>query len=111
MIKPANSDEKYCENCGKVLFGRTDKRFCNDTCRNTFNREKNLREQIKEHENLPEIFRIIKHNYRILKSFGELKAPNEGFWIDEATIWDQGFDERFFTSVYLEGDKLFKFCF
>lgn len=52
-----------CENCGKELFGRTDKRFCNDGCRNQFNREKAVREQQKAQDNLPEILKIIQKNY------------------------------------------------
>lgn len=28
---------KTCSACNKILHGRTDKKFCNDYCRNTFN--------------------------------------------------------------------------
>ena len=54
-----------CENCGKPLFGRTDKRFCNDGCRNVFNRKKTAVLRGGDHENIPQIFRIIK---KIMKS-------------------------------------------
>jgi len=39
MAKQTENPDKTCENCGKSLYGRTDKRFCNDNCRNTYNRE------------------------------------------------------------------------
>jgi predicted nucleic acid-binding Zn ribbon protein len=109
-LTPAKQGERHCENCGKALFGRTDKRFCNDTCRNTFNREKTLREQIKEHENLPEIFRIIKNNYKILKSFGTIE-PGSGIASLQKTLKEEGIDTRYFTSIYMEGKILWKFCF
>ena len=33
--------EKSCEECGKAIFGRIDKRFCSDQCRNSFNNRLN----------------------------------------------------------------------
>jgi len=112
MIKSANPEERHCENCGKVLFGRTDKRFCNDTCRNTFNREKHLREKIKENENLPEILRIIKRNYQILKSKGP--GPMDKYFqliIPVEELVNEGFNFKYFTSIYFFGNELWRFCF
>jgi hypothetical protein len=112
MSKPANLEEKHCENCGRVLFGRTDKRFCNDTCRNTFNREKTLREQIKEHENLPEIFKIIKNNYRILKSYAHKTLdPDVQLYFPAKDLISDGINVNYFTSIYQDGAELWRFCF
>jgi len=112
MIKSANAEEKHCENCGKVLFGRTDKRFCNDTCRNTFNREKHLREKVKENENLPEILRIIKRNYQILQSMrhGPLEEGLQVYMPVKELI-KEGFNFKYFTSIYEDEDGLWRFCF
>ena len=112
MIKSANPEEKHCENCGKVLFGRTDKRFCNDTCRNTFNREKHLREKIKENENLPEIIRIIKRNYQILQSkrHGPLEEGLQ-LYMPVKELINDGFNFKYFTSIYEDEDGLWRFCF
>jgi predicted nucleic acid-binding Zn ribbon protein len=111
-MKPAIEEEKHCENCGKPLFGRTDKRFCNDTCRNTFNREKTLRGHIKDHENLPEIFRIIKHNYTLLKSHGDRQLDeNEYLYFPLKEITEAGFNFKYFTSIYQDGAELWRFCF
>jgi len=30
-------ENKTCQNCGKVMRGRSDKKFCNDYCRNHYN--------------------------------------------------------------------------
>lgn len=110
MSIPDKTTEKRCENCRKELYGRTDKRFCNDGCRNQFNRTKMLREQQKAHENLPEIFKIIRRNYEILKSFGPIEA-NSGFFSDKGSLKAEGINTKYFTSIYMEGDVLWKFCF
>lgn len=33
---------KLCLSCSKPLLGRTDKKFCNDYCRNAFNNQRKL---------------------------------------------------------------------
>jgi len=30
---------KYCAHCQKPIKGRTDKKYCNDYCRNSFNNQ------------------------------------------------------------------------
>lgn len=103
MNLKAKEKEKHCEECGKPLFGRTDKRFCNDTCRNTFNREKAAREAVKAHENLPEIFRAIKNNYEILQTYGLHKLRKDEFrYTATKELLDQGFHFKFFTSQYID---------
>lgn len=108
-LKPG-SGERHCQHCGKVLYGRTDQRFCNDTCRNTFNRNKALQEKQAANENIPEIFRIIKRNYELLKAMGPL-GPGEGLLSEKGSLKDMGIDTRFFTSIYIEGDQIWRFCF
>lgn len=61
--------EALCENCGKPLFDRTDKRFCNDSCRNNFNRIKHNPQKHRGQLLNPEIFQIIKNNHEILSSY------------------------------------------
>lgn len=109
----AKHPDKTCENCGKALFGRTDKRFCNDTCRNTYNRNKALLEQKKAHDNLPEIFKIIKRNYEILQSLGTEKLEYGSYSsVSINYLKKQGFNFRFCTSIH-EGERaqVWKFCF
>ena len=110
--KPAET-EKHCEECGKALFGRTDKRFCTDTCRNTFNREKAAREAVKAHENLPEVFRIIKKNYEILQSLHlETLKREEHCHVETKLLLAKGMNFKFFTSQYIDRDGTrFNCCF
>jgi hypothetical protein len=103
-------EDRKCEQCGRSLHGgRTDRRFCNDTCRNAFNRRKTLATQIRDHENLPEIFKIIKKNYEILKSYGRI--PDQCALLIDAPTKQEGINSNFCTSVLIENGLMWKFCF
>jgi len=108
-----NDQEPTCENCGKALFGRTDKRFCNDSCRNEFNRKKRAAQHIEEYENLPEILKIIKKNHEILKLYKlENTDPGTIISVDRAELLGKGYHFKFFTSLqHDKHGKLWKFCF
>ncbi|MEP2026545.1 MAG: hypothetical protein ABJH98_01665 [Reichenbachiella sp.] len=36
-----NTDQRLCSECERPLFGRTDKKFCSDACRNSYNNRVN----------------------------------------------------------------------
>lgn len=36
---PPSLSPKNCLSCQKILHGRTDKKFCNDNCRNSYNNQ------------------------------------------------------------------------
>ncbi|MGY0040302.1 hypothetical protein [Pedobacter sp. NJ-S-72] len=54
---------KYCQDCGAILRGRTDKKFCDDHCRGHFNNAANRDRDI----NFKQINRILKKNTGILE--------------------------------------------
>jgi len=102
----------HCAHCGKQLYGRSDKRFCNDTCRNTFNRAQRQRAHTAGYDSFPEIFRIIRKNYEILKKHGpDPSLKYESSFFQHGTIEEIGIDSRFFTSIWQENDMLWRFCF
>lgn len=55
-----------CAQCGHDLKRRTDKRFCNDTCRNTYNRIQRQQRHIPFPEQAKDIIQAIKRNYQII---------------------------------------------
>ena len=56
--------EKLCPECGDKIIGRADKKFCSDSCRNTYNNALN-----KDSKNLiRNINNSLRKNYRILES-------------------------------------------
>lgn len=95
--------EKTCQQCHKTLHGRSDQRFCNDTCRNTFNRVKRQQDKIDDHQNTPEILRIIKKNYEILKSHSKRPLIDQLLNLPSKTLIDAGLNPKFYTSSFTDG--------
>ena len=87
---------KSCLECTEKLVGRSDKKFCCDSCRNTFN---NRRNREKNRVLIKTNNRLIR-NYRLLKKL--LKRQEDGLISREALL-DIGFEfglvTRFYTSV------------
>jgi predicted nucleic acid-binding Zn ribbon protein len=114
MNRPSTAEPKRtCNQCGKILHGRADQRYCNDGCRNTYNRHKREQERLREHGNVPEIFRIIKKNYEILRSLhAEAIAADETLMVPKEQLIKAGFNSKFYTSTWNDDDEAtWKFCF
>ncbi len=87
-----------CLECGERIIGRSDKKFCNDACRNSYNNRQN-----KDTTNLMRnVNNQLRKNYRILVklSFTDGKAK-----ITRNHLSLQGFDFTYFThfKVYKNG--------
>jgi predicted nucleic acid-binding Zn ribbon protein len=84
---------KACLKCAENLMGRSDKKFCCDSCRNTFrnrrNREKN-RVLLKTNNRL-------RRKYHLLKKL--LKHQEDGLIAREALL-DIGFEYGSVTRLY-----------
>ncbi|MBU3713746.1 MAG: hypothetical protein FGM46_02220 [Ferruginibacter sp.] len=85
--------QKTCLSCSKQLRGRTDKKFCNDYCRNTFNN------QLKAPAN--NLIRTINHilckNRRILDSF--MYNGEEMIRVKKEKLIEQGFLFKYATHI------------
>lgn len=88
-----------CLECGEKIIGRSDKKFCNDACRNAYNNKQN-----KDSTNLMRnINNKLRKNYRILVETnieGKTKA-------NRSKLESLGFDFDYFTSlkVYKNGSE------
>jgi hypothetical protein len=96
--------EKSCEECGAVIMGRTDKRFCSDQCRNSFNNR--LNSDVTNY--VRNINNVLRKNRRILKELnpqGKVKMTRD-------KLLAKGFDFAHHTSTYTtqEGSQYF-FCY
>lgn len=81
-----------CLECGNPLFGRSDKKFCDDACRNAYNNKQN-----KDKTNLMRnINNLLRKNYRILCALnfvdGKVKVKKE-------KLKEQGFNFDYFTNL------------
>ncbi|AZA89668.1 hypothetical protein EG344_20940 [Chryseobacterium sp. G0162] len=93
-----------CLECGEKIIGRSDKKFCNDACRNAYNNKQN-----KDSTNLMRnINNKLRKNYRILVEVnidGKTK-------IAKSKLESLGFDFDYFTNlkVYKNGSE-YKFIY
>ena len=102
---------KECPECGEVIKGRVDKKFCSDACRNAYNNKQNA----DTTNYVRNINNILRKNRRILEDFisaapakekeGTAKAPKE-------KLRAKGFDFNYYTNIYTtkKGVKYY-FCY
>lgn len=84
--------QKSCLECGEKVIGRTDKKFCSDACRNTYNNRFN-----KDSKNIMRnINNKLRKNYRILETLN----PEEKTKTTREKLLAKGFDFSYFTSIY-----------
>ena len=85
--------EKQCLYCRKNIRGRSDKKFCNDYCRNYYNQELKEKEGVAEKK----INQILSRNRRVLQQISE-----EGHYVclPRERLMSMGFDPRFCTELY-----------
>ncbi|MGS2738444.1 hypothetical protein [Sinomicrobium sp. M5D2P17] len=83
---------RNCLECGEKVSGRTDKKFCSDHCRNTYNNRLN-----KDSKNLiRNINNKLRKNYRILSELN----PGDKTKTTKMRLMEKGFDFEYFTNVY-----------
>lgn len=89
-----------CLECGEKIIGRSDKKFCNDSCRSAYNNKKNKDSSIL----MRNINNKLRKNFRILSQQkfvdGKAKVTKQNLFID-------GFDFTYFThfKVYKNGSE------
>ena len=97
---------KTCQACNKAIRGRTDKKFCDDYCRNVFNNK------IKSTGNntVRNINNALRRNRRILQ---ELIRPDEKMTKTKMErLVERGFLFKYITHTYINPKgKLYNFCF
>lgn len=59
--------ERRCLECGDILHGRSDKKFCCDQCRNAYNN----RQAGETYSSMRRINRILKKNFTVLSGYNK----------------------------------------
>jgi len=96
--------ENLCLECGNRLYGRADKKFCNDQCRNNYNNKLNS----DETSLMKMINRSLRKNRRILKELN----PKGKAKTKKNVLESKGFDFKYFTNVYKTKEgKIYYFCY
>lgn len=96
--------EKNCEECGRAIVGRIDKRFCSDQCRNSFNNR--LNSDVTNY--IRNINNTLRKNRRILMELN----PEGKIKLSRDKLLAKGFDFTCCTSTYTtkEGSQYF-YCY
>lgn len=94
---------KECKECGKELKGRSDKKFCDSVCRNTYNnRSHSINSSYVRNVNS-----ILKNNRKILKSFVEQGIQQ----VQLQLLQSVGFDFQHVTAVQRAQDQDLYYCY
>jgi hypothetical protein len=96
--------EKTCFECGDPLRGRSDKKFCSDTCRNAYNNRVNC----DANNFVRNVNNVLRRNRRILENVLEHASPI----VSRYQLVRLGFDFRYFThyTPVQEGSKVY-YCY
>ena len=102
----AENTPKQCLACSKVIRGRSDKKFCDDYCRNSFNN------QLKAGNNnfIRNINNTLRKNRRILE--GLIPETADKYIASKEKLLDKSFQFRYVTHTYTnrQGNTYF-FCY
>jgi hypothetical protein len=85
-----NTTSKLCLQCSRKLVGRSDKKFCNDHCRNEFNNNLNS----DENNLMRRVNHALRKNRRILIEFQSLNKTR----VPQQELLAAGFDFNYCTS-------------
>ena len=87
-----NTEQRTCLECGEALKGRSDKKFCSDYCRNSYNNKVN-----RDSKNLiRNTNNRLRKNYKILSELN----PSGKTKVMKHKLIQNNFDFGLFTSVY-----------
>lgn len=98
------AETKTCPECNDPIYGRIDKKFCSDQCRNTFN-NKNKGYSTSF---VREVNGILRKNRKILEELN----PNGKTKVHRNQLLKKGFDFNFHTSIYTtKTGNIYSFCY
>jgi hypothetical protein len=97
-------ETKKCEECGEVIKGRIDKKFCSDLCRNSFNNKLN-----SDSNNLVRnINNILRKNRRILEGL----LQGDKTTLPKQKLLDKGFNFNYYTNqTTTKNNHTYTFCY
>ena len=97
--------EKLCIECSDRIFGRSDKRYCSDVCRNAYhNRMYSDRNKVMRNVN-----NALRRNRKILE---DLIVTRDIPLVDKNALQELGFNFNYVThAAKVKKGKLYQFCY
>lgn len=100
------TNEKRCLECSKPLKGRTDKKFCDDSCRNSYNNKLNS----DSNGYVRNINNVLRKNRRILEE--SLPLTEEMVKMPKVKLLEKGFQFKYLTHTYTnKKGNTYYFCY
>jgi hypothetical protein len=97
--------EKKCLECQKLINGRTDKKFCDDGCRNSYNNKLNSQADAI----VRTVNAVLRKNRNILRG---LLLNSEKITVSDKMLKVPGFNFEYFTHVYeTRAGAVYRFCY
>jgi hypothetical protein len=97
-------EARNCPECGEVIKGRIDKKFCSDLCRNSFNNKLNS----DTNNYVRNINNSLRKNRRILEEL--LKGDTTK--VAKQKLVDKGFNFNFYTNINTtKTNNTYYFCY
>lgn|SRR5574343_547557 len=100
------SEPRFCLYCNDPLKGRSDKKFCDDQCRNAYNNElKSL-----QHKEMGSINKVLARNRKILKTL--LNGDPSSVSATREELLMKGFHFNYITHSHTNGEGcLICYCY
>lgn len=96
--------ERKCLDCGDVLKGRADKKFCSDQCRNNYNNRLNK----DTNSFVRNVHLLLRRNRRILADLYE----EQRIRVHRDALFALGFNFAFFThTIETSTGEMFRYCY
>lgn len=99
-------EKKHCLNCGNVIQGRIDKKFCDDQCRNAYNNQQNALST----NYIRRVNHSLKKNRNILEE--TIPSGEEMAKITRERLLRDGFQLKYFTHLYeTKKGNIYHYCY
>lgn len=97
-------EKKVCLDCSETIKGRSDKKFCNDICRNSYNNKLNS----DTTNYVRNVNNILRKNRRVL----EENLKGETTTISKQKLVDKGFNFKYYTNQILtKNNHTYVYCY
>ena len=97
--------ERKCLECGEIVHGRADKKFCSDQCRNAYN---NKLKSSTGKAFIRKVNGILMRNRNILERLN----PEGKTSIHRSKLQQKGFREEYVTHMYTtRAGRVYYFCY
>lgn len=96
-------NKRGCLHCGKELRGRTDQKFCDAQCRNSYHNQTKREDEQYIHN----VNSLIRRNRRILKDL----CPEGKATLRREILENRGYDYRYFSGIYVTTKATYYICY